>query len=46
LLVAVQLHPFEDVTPTEPVPPAEPNEALVEEIEYVQGAPVCLTVKV
>jgi hypothetical protein len=33
LLTAVQLHPFKDVTPTLPVPPAAPKDWLVGEIE-------------
>ncbi len=45
-LVAVHAQPVPAVTLTVSEPPAEVNEALVGEIEYVQAAPACVTVKV
>jgi hypothetical protein len=47
LLEALQLQPVPAVTPTLPLPPAELNEALVAESEYVQvvAAAAWLTVK-
>ncbi len=45
-LAAVQEQPEDAVTFTLPLPPAEVNEALNEESEYVQGAPLCDTVNV
>ena len=48
LLDAFQLHPFATVTLTLPVPLEEPNEVLVEDMEYVQeiSIPDCVTVNV
>ncbi len=46
LLVAVQLQPLEVVTPTLPVPPVEPNDWPVGEIEYVHDDKVNVAVTV
>ena len=43
-LTALQLQPAPAVTVMLPLPPAEVNDALVGEIEYVQAAPLCVTV--
>ena len=46
LLVAVHEQPLSEVTLIEPVPPAQVKDWLIGLIEYVQGFPVCFTVKV
>jgi hypothetical protein len=45
-LDALQLQPVPAVTLTLPFPPAEANEALVAESEYVHATPAWLTVKI
>ncbi len=44
LLVAVHAHPDTAVTAIELLPPAEVNDAVVGEIEYVQVTPACVIV--
>jgi hypothetical protein len=44
-LVAVQPHPAGPVTPNDPFPPLQSNEAADEENEYVHGG-ACVSVKV
>ena len=44
LLTALQLQTAPAVTVMLPLPPADVYEALVGEIEYVHGAPLCVTV--
>ena len=46
LLDALQLQPAPAVTVTLLLPPLEVNDALLAEIAYVHGAPLCVTVKV
>jgi hypothetical protein len=46
LLFAAHAQPAVVVTVIEPVPPAEPNEALAGEMEKLHGAAACVTVKI